>query len=290
MSLSVASSWAWGVSVIVGMEIFSKKGIEAFVIWAFANSIALLLFGWVTKNTDGKLMSDILPRSIQPIYKILGLVIQFFSVLVNLTALEMAARMIGLPEWILLVFAVLLFAIIWVGGFPKAVIGGALQFIGSMAFILFALTFNSEPHLLFSDQQYGWALWSAIILLSGPFLDQQIWQRRSATRGRVKPFVWAALWFAGYMGFVGLLSYKGIGGWVIGAIVVFVAGSTLLSAYSAISSYGKTRIQSKIWMTGVVAGAFLTMTLHYSVLDLWTMYGSMRIPFAVIVVGCLFLK
>ena len=38
--ITTAASWAWGVSVIVGIQVFQQKGIEAFAIWAALLTLA----------------------------------------------------------------------------------------------------------------------------------------------------------------------------------------------------------------------------------------------------------
>lgn len=38
---SIAISWAWGTSLILGMQIAQQKGLEAFGIWATANCLTL---------------------------------------------------------------------------------------------------------------------------------------------------------------------------------------------------------------------------------------------------------
>jgi hypothetical protein len=45
LGVSAASSWAWGTSLVVGMEIAQTKGLLAFGIWATANAAALAVFG-----------------------------------------------------------------------------------------------------------------------------------------------------------------------------------------------------------------------------------------------------
>lgn len=45
LGVSAASSWAWGTSLVVGMEIAQTKGLGAWAIWATANTAALAIFG-----------------------------------------------------------------------------------------------------------------------------------------------------------------------------------------------------------------------------------------------------
>ena len=43
-AMSLAASWAWGTSLVVGMETVQTKGLIPFLIWAIANSLAIPLF------------------------------------------------------------------------------------------------------------------------------------------------------------------------------------------------------------------------------------------------------
>lgn len=48
--VSAAASWAWGTSLIVGMEIAQTKGRAAWGIWATANAATLAVFGALTRS------------------------------------------------------------------------------------------------------------------------------------------------------------------------------------------------------------------------------------------------
>ena len=46
-AMSLAATWAWGTSLVVGMETVQTKGWIPFIIWAVANSLAIPLFGFI---------------------------------------------------------------------------------------------------------------------------------------------------------------------------------------------------------------------------------------------------
>lgn len=50
LGTSIAISWAWGTSLILGMEIARTQGIETFAIWATANCLTLAIFGLLYKK------------------------------------------------------------------------------------------------------------------------------------------------------------------------------------------------------------------------------------------------
>ena len=50
LGTSIAISWAWGTSLILGMQIAQTKGVGAFLLWAAANCLTLVLFGQLYKR------------------------------------------------------------------------------------------------------------------------------------------------------------------------------------------------------------------------------------------------
>ena len=50
LGVSAAASWAWGTSLIVGMEIAQTKGLAAWGIWATANAATLAVFGALIRS------------------------------------------------------------------------------------------------------------------------------------------------------------------------------------------------------------------------------------------------
>lgn len=46
-AMSLAATWAWGTSLVVGMETVQTKGWIPFIIWAVANSLTIPLFGFI---------------------------------------------------------------------------------------------------------------------------------------------------------------------------------------------------------------------------------------------------
>lgn len=115
MGVSLAASWAWGVSVVVGMEIFQGKGLAAFVIWAAGNSLALLLFGLLSLKVNiGLTLQDV---SGSRFIHWFAFAIQFFSILANMTALKIAAVILGLSPLIFTIcICVVVIAYTWRGG------------------------------------------------------------------------------------------------------------------------------------------------------------------------------
>jgi hypothetical protein len=288
MGLSLASTWAWGVSIVVGTQIVQQKGTFAFLIWAVANSLALTLFGLIAKRID---IND-LNNAGKRIYKVLMIVIQFFSIMVNVTAIKTAVAMLILPEWTWMMIAGLLFAIVLYGGYDANIKGDILQIVCWMAVMLIAIVLLPKTKVtlpISNKNDILWAIWGGIILFSGPIVDKQMWQRKTSmilkNNYNIKPFIISSIIFGIYMFFVYLFANIGVNSNIATALVIiFVSGSTLQSALSALSSYGRSVKQSRVIMTIFFLLAIICLVFNASVLTLWTLYGSMRIPFSIYLV------
>ena len=69
----------------VGIQVFQQKGIEAFAIWAAANSLTLAARLAVYKGTAWHAkLAAVVPAWSRPLYEAITYVIRFFSVLVNI--------------------------------------------------------------------------------------------------------------------------------------------------------------------------------------------------------------
>lgn len=83
LGTSIAISWAWGTSLILGMQIAQQKGLEAFLTWATANCLTLVIFGVLYKR--GVLYSLVLDQKIVRIFTNL---IQIFCLIIQLKILD----------------------------------------------------------------------------------------------------------------------------------------------------------------------------------------------------------
>lgn len=289
MAVTIAASWAWGVSVVVGMQIFQSRGIAAFAIWAAANSLTLLVFGYLSSmaNIKALKLTDVLPAKIEKPYTLIIYLIQFFSMLVNMTAIKLAFSMIDYGGYWWLALSAIIFTGVFVWGFAHASGGNIVKFVIWMLLLVTAV-YMSGDGLAVTQSGPGdisWALYGALILFCAPVLDQQMWQRRAAFRaGGTRPFAMASMLFGVYMVLVALAATKGYGGAIIAFVIFLVAGSTLASAVSAVSTFHRDITRARLSMLFAFSAAAACMVLNLSVLQIWTIYGSMRIPFALVAV------
>ncbi|MCH7787655.1 MAG: hypothetical protein IIC22_09105 [Chloroflexi bacterium] len=50
LGLSMAASWTWAISIMVGMALLQQKGIVPYVMWWGMNILALPVYGWVIRR------------------------------------------------------------------------------------------------------------------------------------------------------------------------------------------------------------------------------------------------
>lgn len=185
LGTSIAISWAWGTSLILGMEITRTKGLESFLIWATANCLTLAVFGILYKK--GILRSEVLD---QKGVKIVANLIQLFCLVIQLKILNETLQSFFNP---IDSYVVTLFfsggLVLWMykKGLAASILTdwyqgiGTLLVLGSTALICF---WNQEPQATPSSSfnDISWGLWSGCILLSGIMTDIQHWQRAEVNK------------------------------------------------------------------------------------------------------------
>ena len=95
LGISICASWAWGTSLIIGMEIAQQKGLYAWCIWAVANVLTLSFFGELTRR-------GILGRRIFDIkaIKILAIFIQIFCLIIQMNIINKVIIQMGGNQWL----------------------------------------------------------------------------------------------------------------------------------------------------------------------------------------------
>lgn len=291
LGISIAASWAWGVSIVVGIQVFQGKGLTAFLIWAAANSLALVLCGYAMSKVPVSVLRlpEIIPGRLKVVYDVLTMLIQFFSLLVNIVAIKTAFGMlqIGGLWWLLLCGTI--FLAVLARGFDVTVRNNLLFFglwITLLVIAVLSRIGDSFVVAVSSPRQIQWGLYGALILFCAPILDQQMWQHRAACRGNVKPFCLASGLFGVYMALVALVAALGAStNLLVALVILMVAGTTLVSALSAISTFFGRFVTARVSMFGMFALAAACAIFNVTVLQWWTAYGTLRIPFAVAAFG-----
>ena len=284
MGMSVAASWAWGTSMVLGMDIARNKGLGAFLIWAAANSLTLALFGWLYQS--GRIPARIYKmRAV----RFGGIVIQCFCLIIQMNVISNTLQGVGVSSGLAYAFAaasgIACVAIMARGGLRMSVLTDAVQWVvlcACVASIIAICVFGGAPRIAFPSTNTTdalWGVWSAIILLCAPIGDVQHWQRAKAMRGHA--YAVGAGLFAVYLcGVLGMAMFEhGRAASIVLLIAVLcVTLSTVDSVAVALHEAGNKRVAVGI---GVVLCMFWGVFARMGVLELWSKFGVFRVAFAV---------
>lgn len=285
---SIAISWAWGTSLILGMQIAQQKGIEAFSIWAIANSLTLAFFGFLYKSK--LLTKEILDKKI---IHWATLVIQVFCLIIQLKILnDVIYPLINNPLGSYLTVSAI--GLVFVGmmykhGLSTSILTdnwqGALTIIALFAMLGICIGTNETQILLpHSDSNsIMWGIWSACILMSGIITDVQHWQRAEAN-GNGYAFECATGFFAIYMALVFALAHYQIIGINVILLLIAVLGvttSTIDSIAVAMHRFFNKTAGTALACSICVGWGLL---LDIGVLDFWSNFGAYRIALALLIV------
>lgn len=286
LGLSVAASWAWGTSLIVGMEIAQQKGLHAWIIWATANALTLALFGALAQ-------SGLLSRRVYDlrIVKAAAILIQVFCLIIQLNIINKVLVQMGAGPGLAYASAsaVGVTFTLWMyrHGLKTSIMTDKFQWAITIAIILaillVALVSGAAP-VAYPASTSGdvlWGIWSACILFAGPIGDVQHWQR-----GEVNPRAYysGAFWFAVYMVLILAMSsvqFSGLMNALLLVAVLCVTSSTIDSIAVAMHEVSNKR-------TGTALALFICffwgVFAKIGVIELWSHAGIYRVGFAVAII------
>lgn len=284
LPLSIAVSWAWGTSLIVGMQIAQTKGVEAFSVWAIANTVTLAVFGWLYK---AKIITERLLE-----YKFVHcvtLLIQAFCLVIQLKILnEVLLPVVGsvsLTYGLVSTIGVFFVGIMWKHGLSTSIWTDAWQaavtFIALVSMLGICLITDTNQYALPSSDSssLAWGAWSACILLSGIITDLQHWQR-AKVNGEGYAFEWASVFFGIYMALVFALAHfelVGINRVLLIVAVLGVTTSTIDSIAVAMHRMFNKTVGTAVCLSICVAWGLL---LDFGVVDIWSHFGIVRVGLA----------
>lgn len=284
-AMSLASSWAWGTSLVVGMQTIQEKGIIPFLIWAIANAIALPLFGVIAYRIPNlsKVVNSKVVTFFTTIVMIFCLWIQMNAIYQYLNNLDfmtdIASKIISISIMIFMVIA------LYNDGLIKSIfIDNPLWFLCYVLLLILLILgfiFQVERYNIIpvtSQKEISWAINSCIILFSGPIMCIQNWQmaEKLKAENKMKAHYWAGLLFALYMAFVGCLGYfhfNGIMNIILILVVLCVALSTADAAIVGLQKIAGKKIGVIIALVAVALWNFVS---SMGVMGLWTTMGNMR--------------
>jgi hypothetical protein len=218
IGISLAASWSWGISVVLGVSIMHTKGVIPCFAWMVGNILALPLFGVLHRNLSFfKQWSNLLPVILFFFF------IEFFAIILNLqgmlTGLGGGVDLISykfLPRTtaVLIVMAIGLFIVWYInrGGLKLSFLTDFWQFGGQLAGVvaLAAISFffgDINPNIqLFKSGGMEWAKTGFLGVLFGALVIGHQWQRFTAIKQEnvLKASLWSSLFFGIYMIFVAI--------------------------------------------------------------------------------------
>lgn len=285
LGTSIAISWAWGTSLILGMQIARQKGLEAFLIWATANCVTLAVFGILYKK--GFIYQAVLDLSIVKIFTNL---IQIFCLVIQLKILNETLinffdpiTSYGLSAF----FGIFLTVWMYRKGLDASIFTDLFQGIGTLLVLLLMGGYcflNYEPAQVQHSplSEVSWGIWSACILLSGIMTDIQHWQRAKVNQ-QGYAFEFASLFFAVYLALVFYLSlfeFNDMLNVLLLLAVIGVTTSTIDSIAVALHRDFGRKVGTLIGL-GICVGFGLLVEL--SVLTIWSYFGVIRVGLALFI-------
>lgn len=277
---SIAISWAWGTSLILGMQIAQTKGVEAFSIWAAANCLTLVLFGWLYRR---KILN---PKVLdKPVVKLFTNLIQIFCLIIQLKILNETLLNFVSPISAYLLssgMGIALTILMYFRGLKESIRTDLFQGILTITVlsIMAYLCFGSfhKPLVSSTNSDITWGLWSACILLSGIMTDIQHWQRAKVNKGYA--FECAGVLFAIYLSLVFFLSKYEFNTTLNTLLLIVVIGVTTSTIDSIAVALHKDFGKKNGTLVSLSICLAFGLLLKLSVLNIWSYFGVIRVGLA----------
>lgn len=293
--ISMAASWSWGASLGVGVAVMHTAGVEAFVIWAIMNILAIPFFGFLyTRLESYKYIIELRPMIL------FMFLLQGFAILINQQLLfegltggvdiDIAPILTQTPATLLaigLAVALVIFInrTLLKGSLLTDYVQYALQLGGVL--LLLGIAFYSSRGTInpnvgtsaFSDIR--WAVWVGLGLIVGPSMDAMQFQRieQVADKNRFKASLYGGLTFGVYLSFVGIAALFIQAGSIAVSlafmiVVLSISTSTIDSASAAMHRLAPRKAATAVAL-GVALGWPILMDI--GVTGIFTIYSSGRV-------------
>ena len=285
-AMSLAASWAWGTSLVVGMEIVKIRGVLPFVIWAVANSLAVPLFGLLAyriKFLEQIVMSK--PVTLfTTVVSVFCLWIQMNAIYQELMILTKQRVSIYVQVGIICLFILLAIALNN-EGIKKSVIMDnplwAICYLILVILMFYAVVQQKDRYeilMLGQSEDVKWALNSCFILFSGPIMSIQNWQfaKKLQTENKMSAHYISGILFAVYMAFVGILSGFDFDGFMKFILIFVVIAIALTTGDGAIVGLQEIAGRKVGLLLAAIASVMWPFVIPMGVMGLWTTMGNMR--------------
>jgi hypothetical protein len=292
-SMSIAATWAGVGSLMVGTQMAQNFGIVPFLLWAFGNTMACIVFG---------IFAPIIPKirevfRSRPMRRIVGIMC-VFQVWLNMNGIHTIFRDTPMTETFGLVLAYTTAAffifLLFKNGMIRTVLTdnaswasvygiGLLLTIGAIIYSrsnMNILSMGLDPAALKDGIQ------KCVLLIPGPFLYPYFFEildyNDSNNSGVMKinmrrPFIAGGLLFSAYLAFIFLLAWTRFNPVlnIIKAFLIFLVAVSTVSSflYSIYITFGR-RLGLAVNIALVGLWQFL---IPMGVLGVWTLMASIRI-------------
>lgn len=287
LGASIAISWAWGTSLVMGMQIAQTKGALVFLIWAVANCLTLGVFGLLFKR--GIVTPEIIENKA---IKTAMLVIQCFCLLIQMKVLHDVLLPLTGDAFISYCMAagvgVFFVVAMYTRGLSMSILtdnwqaGLTLTVLLSMLFICSTQSAETRELPVATASGLTWAGYSACVLLSGIITDMQHWQR-AKVNGDGHAFEWATVLFAVYLALVFALANYELPTVCQTMLCVAVLGVTTSTVDSvAVACHGMI---NKTFGTVVCLAicVFWGLLADMGLIEVWSGFGAFRIALALVI-------
>lgn len=323
---STASTWIWAPALFVSSATAYYYGLIGLLAFLIPNILCLIIFGYVSSYIVNNQYANVsflqLIQRASERQKNTHFLIGFTVTLCS-TIVQFLGMNIIISTWFPQVdpligcaaLSLVALAIIWRGGIKTCVISDYYKWViiaaASVIMLGYVATmtpFSFDQLKVFDpvdlDYLIGFAITTAIGLLTSPYVDQTMWQRAfcSDSKSIIKTFLLAALMFAvvplcfGLTAMIFAASSSIVSGWeitnaigtgwlgiVLAAAIFFTLLSTLDSNMCAIDNYVSTElgINGK-WgiVATLVVASLIASYVPVTVTQLFLIYGTIR------TVGC----
>ena len=292
-AMSLCASWAWGTSMVVGMEIVQTRGIIPFLIWAIANSLALPLFGFLSFRIPNfhEVIKSKPVALFQTGVECFCLWIQMNAIYQYLVKYGITGDLAG--KAIAIAVAVFFLIILSKNGTMRNVFSDqpiwTICYVGIFAIMTIGFIggYNTmDIPMLRSGSDISWALYTCIVLFSGPFMDLQGWvvAEKIKKENRMKAYNYAGILFAVYMGlvlFLSLLEFNRAMSVIMVLVICCVATSTINDAIVGMQRIAGRKVGIVLASAGII---LWQIVIPMGVMGLWLTMGTCRIY---VTLGCL---
>ena len=292
-SMSIAATWAGVGSLMVGMTMAQNFGIVPFLLWAFGNTMACIVFGIFAPSIP-KVREVFRSR---PMLYLVGFMC-VFQVWLNMNGIQSIFQdtPLGGTFGLVLAYAVALFFLFLLikNGVIRNVFTDNASWLAVYG-VIFVLTIGAIIHSQGSMNSLAWGLeagplWEGahrmILLIPGPFLYPYYFKLLDYNEDNehgAKPvnirraFVIGGLLFGAYLGFVFLLAWTSFSPVLslIRAFLIFLIATSTISAflYSIYITFGRKAGIA----VNLATVALWQLLIPMGVLGVWTLMASIRI-------------